>query len=132
MKRFFTLLTLCVVTISSLYAQKSYSLASPDGELTATINVGNSTTYSVALDGKTILQPSTIALVLTDGTAIGSGKVKRVVRGSHNEVITPKFYFKSAIEDNYNSLTVEYRDRSAIEFRAYNDGVAYRITTDRK
>ena len=132
MKRLFTLLTLCVATICSLYAQKSYSLSSPDGTLTATINVGNSTTYSVALEGKTILQPSTIALVLTDGTTIGSGKVKRVVRSSHSEVITPKFYFKSTIEDNYNSLTVEFRDRSAIEFRAYNDGVAYRITTDRK
>lgn len=132
MKRLFTLLTLCVVTISSLYAQKSYSLSSPDGTLTATISTGNATTYSVALEGKTILQPSTVALTLTDGTTIGSGKVKRIVRGSHSETITPQFYFKSAIEDNYNSLTVEYRDRSAIEFRAYNDGVAYRITTDRK
>ena len=75
MKRLFTLLTLCVVTISSLYAQKSYSLSSPDGTLTATISTGNATTYSVALEGKTILQPSTVALTLTDGTTFGSGKV---------------------------------------------------------
>lgn len=132
MKRLFTLLTLCVATICSLYAQKSYSLSSPDGTLTATVSTGNATTYSVALEGKTILQPSTVALTLADGTIIGNSKVKRVVRSSHNEVITPQLFFKSVIEDNYNSLTVEFRDRSAIEFRAYNDGVAYRITTDRK
>ena len=132
MKRLFTLLTLCVVTISSLYAQKSYTLTSPDGELSAAINVGGATTYSVKLNDKIILQPSAIALTLADGTIIGNSKVKRVVRSSHNEIITPQLYFKSEIEDNYNSLTVEFRDRSAIEFRAYNDGVAYRITTDRK
>ena len=132
MKRLFTLLTLCVATICSLYAQKSYTLSSPDGTLTARVSTGNATTYSVKLNDKIILQPSAIALTLADGTIIGNSKVKRVVRSSHNEIITPQLYFKSEIEDNYNSLTVEFRDRSAIEFRAYNDGVAYRITTDRK
>ncbi len=132
MKRFTILLALCMATTCALYAQKSYTLSSPDGELSAAINVGGATTYSVKLNDKIILQPSAIALTLTDGTIIGNSKVKRVVRSSHNEVITPQLYFKSEIEDNYNSLTVEFRDRSAIEFRAYNDGVAYRITTDRK
>ena len=129
MKRLLTLLTLCVAMFSTSYAQKNYTLASPNGDLTATICIDSKTTYSVALDGKVILQPSTIALTLADGSVIGNGKLKRVVRGSHSETIIPQLYFKSTIEDNYNSLTVEYRDRSAIEFRAYNDGVTYRIKT---
>lgn len=131
MKRFYIFVLICAL-LSSCSAEGSYTLTSPDGEVVAEVNVGNGTTYSVAFDQKSILSPSAVAMRLEDGTMLGSGKVRRVSQYSKSETIEPQFYFKSTIEDNYNALKVEFADRSAIEFRAYNDGVAYRFITNRK
>lgn len=131
MKRFYIFVLICAL-LSSCSAEGSYTLTSPDGEVVAEVNVGNGTTYSVAFDHKSILSPSAVAMRLEDGTMLGSGKVRRVSQYSKSETIEPQFYFKSTIEDNYNALKVEFADRSAIEFRAYNDGVAYRFITNRK
>lgn len=131
MKRFYIFVLICAL-LSSCSAEGSYTLTSPDGEVVAEVNVGNGTTYSVAFDHKSILSPSAVAMRLEDGTMLGSGRVRRVSQYSKSETIEPQFYFKSTIEDNYNALKVEFADRSAIEFRAYNDGVAYRFITNRK
>ena len=131
MKRFSIFVLICAL-LSSCSAEGSYTLTSPDGKVVAEVAVGNGTTYSVAFDQKSILSPSAVAMRLEDGTILGSGKVRRVSHYSHSESITPQFYFKSTIEDNYNALKVEFADRSALEFRVYDDGVAYRFTTDRK
>lgn len=131
MKRFSIFVLICAL-LSACSAEGSYTLTSPDGKVVAEVNVGNGTTYSVAFDQKSILSPSIAAMRLEDGTILGSGKVRRVSHYSHSESITPQFYFKSTIEDNYNALKVEFADRSAIEFRAYNDGVAYRFITNRR
>ena len=131
MKRFSIFVLICAL-LSACSAEGSYTLTSPDGKVVAEVNVGNGTTYSVAFDQKSILSPSAVAIRLEDGTILGSGKVRRVSHYSHSESITPQFYFKSTIEDNYNALKVEFADRSAIEFRAYNDGVAYRFITNRR
>lgn len=131
MKRFYIFVLICAL-LSSCSAEGSYTLTSPDGKVVAEVNVGNGTTYSVAFDQKSILSPSAVAMRLEDGTMLGSGKVRRVSQYSKSETIEPQFYFKSTIEDNYNALKVEFADRSAIEFRAYNDGVAYRFITNRK
>lgn len=131
MKRFYIFVLICAL-LSACSAEGSYTLTSPDGKVVAEVNVGNGTTYSVAFDQKSILSPSSVAMRLEDGTILGSGKVRRVSHSSHSESITPQFYFKSTIEDNYNALKVEFADRSAIEFRAYNDGVAYRFITNRR
>ena len=131
MKKFSIFILICAL-FCSCSAEGSYTVTSPNGRVAAEISVGNGTTYSVAFDQKSILSPSTVAMRLEDGTILGSGKVRRVSHYSHSESITPQFYFKSTIEDNYNALKVEFADRSALEFRVYDDGVAYRFTTDRK
>ena len=130
MKRLIVLLGFVCAVFGACYAQKSYVVTSPNGSVSATVSVGSATTYSVAFGGKTIIQPSSVAMRLEDGQMLGCGKVRRVSRYSHNETIVPQLYFKSTIEDSYNALKIEFRDHSAVEFRAYDDGVAYRFTTD--
>ena len=131
MKKFFVLALISTLLVACS-AEGSYTLTSPDGKVVAEVAVGNGTTYSVSFNGKSILSPSIAALRLDDGTILGSGKVRRVTERSNSEVIESQRYLRSTVEDNYNALKVEFADRSAIEFRAYNDGVAYRFTTTRK
>ena len=53
--------------------------------------------------------------------------------GKINQVLEPVVAYKrSKIEDNCNTLLIAFRSGSAIQFRAYNDGVAYRFETSLK
>ncbi len=131
MKKFSIFILICAL-FCSCSAEGSYTVTSPNGRVAAEISVGNGTTYSVTFDAKSVLCPSNVALRLEDGTILGSGKVKRVKQYSKSETIETKFYFRDVVADCYNALTVEFADRSALEFRVYDDGVAYRFTTDRK
>lgn len=132
MKRLSIFVLLFSLLFCACSAEGDYTLSSPDGKVVAHIAVDNGTTFSVDFDSKKILQPSAVALHLADGTVLGNGKVKRVTPFSVNETIATQFYFKNAIEDNYNALKIEFYDRSAIVFRAYNDGVVYRFETSRR
>ena len=131
MKKFSILVLICAL-LSSCASEGSYTLTSPDGKVVSEVVVDNGTTYSVTFDGKSILQPSAVAMVLEDGTTLGAGKVRKVSSLSHNEAISTTLYTRSTVEDSYNALKVEFADRSAIEFRAYNEGVVYRFSTTRK
>ena len=132
MKRILSVLALvCVLLCSCASAEGSYSLSSPDGKVAVVVTVDGGTSYTVAYDGKTIVSQATAAMVLADGTTIGAGKVRKVTPYSVSQTITAQLYTRSEVADNYNALKVEFADRSAIEFRAYDEGVAYRFTTSR-
>ena len=68
-----TLILLCAllgVTIS-FAAQKSHTLASPDGSVELTVNTEGHLSYSVSMDGVQLLSPSEISMTLVDGTVFG-------------------------------------------------------------
>ena len=132
MKKTLFLVALLCALFCSCSAEGSYTLISPDGKVVAEVSVGNGTTYTLSYDNKSVLAPSIAAMRLDDGTVLGSGKVRKVTTYSHNEAIPTTLYTRSTVEDNYNALKVEFADRSAIEFRAYDEGVVYRFSTTRK
>ena len=76
MKRLFLLLS--IVGICDLQAQTGYTLSSPSGRLRTTVAAGEELTYDLALDGRTVMEPSALALELDDGTVWGRNpRVKR-------------------------------------------------------
>ncbi len=119
-----------LICFFSMSAEK-YSVQSPDNRLSVTVNTGGNTTYQVDFDGKRILDPSPISMTFDNGATIGRNmKVKDVVKDSHDNTIKPIIRQKSAtIRDNYNSMKL-LSDGYAIEFRVYDDGLAYRFHTD--
>ena len=131
MKRILSVLALFSAIFCSCASEGSYTLSSPDGKVVAEVTVDGGTTYTVAYDGNVVVSKATAAMVLADGTTLGAGKVRKVTTYAVNESIAATLYTRSVVEDNYNALKVEFADRSAIEFRAYDDGVAYRFATNR-
>ena len=124
-----TLLLLCGAL--PLFAQKSYTLKSPDGQLSVTVRTGDRLTYTVTRNDSTILEPSQIALELLDGRTLGVASRLRDARSrSVDETIDAPFYKRAQVEDRYNLLTLRFRDRFSVEFRAYDEAVAYRFVTD--
>lgn len=113
-----------------MFAKNTSTLASPDGKLTATVTAGSSVKYSIALDGRTVMCPSEISMTLDDGTVWGPGsKVIRIRKKSEDAVHDSPFYRSAQVRDRYNSMTLEFKGGWNIEFRVYNDGVAYRFSS---
>ena len=115
------------------FAAKEYKLLSPNGKLEITITAEPQLAYSVKCDGEQILATSQIGLKIYEGANLGEKPVvKKVKRTSVNTEIATQFYFRSTIKDHYNALRIDFATRYAVEFRAYDEGVAYRFVTNFK
>lgn len=115
------------------FAAKDYSVTSPDGRLTAEINVGKTLSYSVKLNDMTVIEPSPVSMTLADGTVWGvDPKVTKVSRKSVVSSVPSPFYRAATIEEKYTGATFDFKGGWGVEFRAYNDGIAYRFISSQK
>lgn len=103
----------------------AYTLKSPSGKLSLTVNTGRQLTWSVALSGREIIAPSVASVTLTDGSVWGPGaggakttKVKRTIKTVN--------YKNATVEDSYEGLSLR-GGKYTVEFRVYDDAVAYRF-----
>lgn len=130
MKKLSLLITLIglVFTLSA----KEYSLESPSGKIQVKVNIDKNVSYSVLLNGTPIIAPSQISMELYDGTVWGvDAKVRKAKTNSVSQVLTPVVQRKSAtIKDEYKELTLSFKGY-ALQFRAYDDGAAYRWVSDK-
>ena len=129
------LLTLLLFSAGSrISAAKTYDLKSPDGKIAVRVDVGaDAVTYSISRDGKELIAPSPLSLTLADGRVLGrKASVRKASAKSVDEIIEAPFYKRSAVEDRYNSLTLTFKGDYGIDFRAYDDGAAYRFRTSMK
>ncbi len=126
MKSFFTTL-LIFMFIGSVNA-KTYTLTSPDGTIEVKVTTGAITTYSVTMDGGTVISPSTISMDLDNGLKMGEQtRVRKVRRRSVEEMLSPVIARKyNHIRDRFNEMTLFFKGRYSLTFRAYDDGVAWR------
>ena len=127
--RFLTLLILSLSCLSA-HAQKTITAQSPDGNTSVTVTLSDRIYYDVVSHNETLLKQSVIGMQLS-GRELGQKPVlkKKSIR-TVNETVTPLFPLKfSEVANNYNLLTLEMKGNYAVEFRLYNDGVAYRMKT---
>lgn len=111
-------------------AQQSHTLRSPDGRIEVRIRAGERLSYDVAVRGRTVMENST-ASIRIDGTRLGVGvKVRGAKERAQDAWIDPQVKLKRArIHEQYNELRIEAEGGLAATFRAYNEGVAYRLET---
>lgn len=132
-----TVFTLVAVVAAAVFlapesaaAARDFKLASPDGRLTVTVSTGDSTVYSLSVGGERVLAPSRIAMRLADGRVLGDRtRVRRAAARTVKENIAAPLYRQRELAAEYNSLDLRMADDYGIEFRAYDDGVAYRFYT---
>ena len=109
---------------------KDYTVTSPSGDLAMTISAEGRLAWSLSVKGETVLSDNPIALNLKDGRILGKlPKVRKAATASRVESIEAPFYRQARFESAYNSLVLTFKDGWGLEVRAYDDGVAYRITT---
>jgi len=129
MKRVLLLAMLGFVTTFA-FAQKRVSASSPDGQTTVTVTISDRIYYDVESHGEKLFQQSHIGMTLRDRTlgakpVLKGKKVRKV-----SETITPIHPLKfNKVENNYTLLTLTMGGGYQVEWRVYNDGVAYRFVT---
>lgn len=129
MKIIFLLILSCI-TINT-FSQKDYELLSPDKTIQVKINTNNQLTYSIYIDNKQILDSSIINMNLSNNTTLPNNlKIQSTKSNSVNETIVAQISSNRKNFPNiYNELTISFKNNFTLIFRAYNDGIAYRIAT---
>jgi alpha-glucosidase len=130
LRLFFVIITILTITIS--VNAGTFSLFSPNKNIELKIFVGDRIFYSVLYKGVVVVDTSNISLILDNKTLGYNSTLRKKSFKKVSEIINPLIKQKSAeIEDNYKLLTLYFKEFK-VEFRAYNDAVAWRFITDIK
>ena len=132
MKRLLSLLFITVFFCTALSA--AVILHSPNGKICVEINLGPQLTYNVKADGQVLMNNNELALKLANGSVLGENpQLSNTKFSKINQIIRPLFPLKKAeVADNCNVVTLNFKANYSIQFRAYDDGVAYRFITRMK
>jgi alpha-glucosidase len=116
------------------FASEKLQIFSPDKTIRIEITADNKLLYSVFVDNKKILDSSLINMQLPDDISLSNNlKIKSTKTRSINEMIVAQVpVSRKNIPDVYNELIINFKNNFSVIFRAYNDGVAYRIATSFK
>jgi alpha-glucosidase len=111
-------------------AQSSYDLRSPDNRIEVRIRTAGQIRYDVVLNGRALLENSTLLLDVGHKKLGLNPKVIHGKQSSTDHVIEPVVHQQaSKIRDHYNELRLTMDGGYAVVFRAYNEGAAYRLET---
>lgn len=126
----FSLLCLLFTTAR---AQKTVSASSPDGQVKVSVTLSDKVYYDVESHGETIVKGGHLGLTL-DRAALGTTPVlKSKKQRTIQETVKPIFPLKNASVDNhYTSLVLSMKGGYDVEWRVYDDGLAYRFVTHLK
>lgn len=122
-------------TFFSINAEnKALDINSPDNSVKVSVKVDEGVSYALIVDGKEVLKPSPVDIELTrldKNTSItaSKSKVRKVVNGSKSETVISPFYRVPSFGIAYNYSQIKLNNGLLIEFRVFNDGVAYRYET---
>lgn len=111
---------------------QNYTLTSPDKTISVKLSVGKEITYSVSQDGKPLISESIISLK-TDQQKASVWKVTKTIKAEVKRILQPIVWVKSeTIEDNFSGLTLNFSNGLKLEWRAFNNGVAWHWIADLK
>ncbi len=115
---------------ASLMAQQ-YTIKSPDGLLKAEVNVAGNIHFRLYRGKRILMHSKPIALLLKDKRELGKGEVVKDVKEDEvNQEASPVVQLRSSVvKDHFNRMILEMESGFSLEFRCYDDGLAYRITT---
>jgi alpha-glucosidase len=123
--KYFSCLALCMCAVA-VKAQHIYTLFSPNKKIELRLSIDDSVQYQVLLDYRQLMRPASIFLH-PDFLKNSLGEVSGVKRSTLDQTLHPVVWQKSAtIRHNYNQLAIDFSQAISLEWRAYNNGVAWR------
>ena len=130
MKKF--LLILCL--LPCLVQAKNYEATSPSGKISLNVaeNEKGDLSFSVSYEGVSLLQPSPLFLDIESLKDKKGGVKKSILKKNLKEKISAPFHHTPRYDVEYNNLVLDLKNGVAIDFRIFDDGIAYRYITKNK
>jgi alpha-glucosidase len=129
------ILVVCLCCFGAAFSQKkqNFLLASPNGKIEIEIAITDKITWAITAEKSNILNASPMSMSLNQEGILGKNPIlitskKESIKNSFD---TP-YYKKKTVENNYNQLILKFKGDYSIEYRAFDDGVAYRFVTKKK
>lgn len=117
------------------YSQKkqNFQLVSPNGKIEVTIALSDKITWTITHEKETILSASPMSMTINEGEIVGNNpKLLNAKKESVKNSFETPLYKKKSVQDNYNQLLLNFKGDFSIEYRAFDEGVAYRFITKKK
>lgn len=112
---------------------KTVDVQSPDGKLKVMISLKEKIYYSVISQNDTVLKDCALSMTLQDGVLGNQPNLQSVKRGKIDKETMPLVPLKNArVRNCCNTLRLNMKGNYSVEFRAYDNGIAYRFVTDKK
>ncbi|OIV43782.1 glycoside hydrolase family 97 protein [Flavobacterium johnsoniae] len=133
MKNAFILFCFLLINFSFSQKNQNFNILSPNGKIEVKINIGDKISWTILHEKDVILAPSEMSLTLEGNVVLGKNAV---VLNSKKEAVNSTFetplYKKKSVQNNYNQLTLNFKNDFSIEYRVFDDGAAYRFITKKK
>lgn len=117
------------------FAQKNqdFVLNSPNRKIKVNVVVNDKVSWTVSHEKDVVLASSAMSLTIGENEVLGKNAV---VLNSKRETVDTSFdapfYKKKSVKNKYNQLTLNFKNDFSIEYRAFDDGVAYRFIAKKK
>lgn len=125
---------LLILIYCNAWSKDTLQVCSPSGRICVKIWMEKTLNYRIDFNGKPLLEPSGIDLLLSNypnfsfNNRIKSHSIKKV----NDVIISPVPEKRKRIPNDYNEMSITFKQPYRVEFRVYNDGVAYRFITSFK
>jgi alpha-glucosidase len=130
MKLFYILLIIVISNLSYVSsAKEGLTVSSPDKNIAVEISLKEKIYYSVSFKGERVMEASPLSLTLENVVLGENPKVAASKLTEVDDKISTVWGSRNKIRDHYNQLAIDFEGDFSVEFRAYNNGVAYRFVT---
>lgn len=127
------LLLLLTFFSSMLAAEKKIELLSPNKEIKVNLRIADKIYYSISYNDDVILEDNYLRMTLRDEMLGENPKLSKQKFSDSDEMLSPVIPLKfSTVRNHYNQLRMDFKGNYSVEFRAYDDGIAYRFLTNKK
>lgn len=107
-------------------------LKSPKGKIRVIVSLKDKIYYTVSLNDQVLLENCFLQLKLKDEILGDNPKLTGKNLSTINEQIQREIPLRNAVVENHcNVLLLRFKGGYSVEFRAYDDGVAYRFITNK-
>ena len=122
---------LAATALAGAAAAQPHAVASPDGRTTVTLSTEGGLRYAVARDGRPLVHPSRLGVVLSDGDTLGArARVRSATRAARDQTWTQPWGETERVRDHHAELRLALEEedgrRMDLVVRAFDDGVGFR------
>ena len=120
---------LCLMSMSLSFAATSVKVVSPDKSLELHVSVDKKVAMELRSGDRVLMQIDSIELNTDRGLMPSANpKIRQVKSSSIDRVIKPVIREKRAeIPERFNEAIIEFNDKTKLQIRVYNEGIAYRF-----